>query len=238
MSYGGSYITRSTECESIVDSRSMQSPKYIIQSSSMSLFHRVVLRIDPVDKTVVTVHVRRSDAGDDLESAHLLQIAQHITVAITEDGPIHIIPDAVIAIPCPVRLRILDLVVIEPISPLMELHQSVSLSYGDRIDPLEIDIHAHFHIHSIHLPHISYMWSQNSSGMRPLSLLSFNAWVPILVPLGAFTWHGDPGLHGGLNRGSGWLVHMSVGFCLKSEYWQNVIVYLGSPSIHGMTLMA
>jgi len=31
---------------------------------------------------------------------------------------------------------------------------------------------------------------------------------------------------------------MSVGFCLKSEYWQNVIVYLGSPSIHGMTLMA
>ena len=82
--------------------------------------------------------------------------------------------------------------------------------------------------------HILTMCSQSSGGILALSFEFPSPCVPVLEPLGAATWHGEPGLQAGLNLGLGWLVHMSVGFCLVSPYWQYVTVYRGIPFMNLM----
>ena len=43
----------------------------------------------------------------------------------------------------------------------------------------------------------------NSAGITDRSFEPFKPCVPVLLPLGAFSWHGSPFLHIGLNLGSG-----------------------------------
>lgn len=78
--------------------------------------------------------------------------------------------------------------------------------------------------HQLSSSQMSTMWRQKSFGILDLSILPLSPCVPVFAPLGAGTWHGSPLWHGGLKRGFGWFVQMSVGFIRVSPYWQYVIV--------------
>ena len=68
--------------------------------------------------------------------------------------------------------------------------------------------------------HMSTTCSHSSRGITPRMRFPPTAYRPDLDPRGAGSWHGSPFLHGGLKRGSGWFVHMSVGFMYLNPYWQ------------------